>query len=61
MSKYEIIGADIGDYLTSIGFRFFRSDKVGFPDEPLSTKDLRMFKAFAQLYPYLQKHIPKES
>lgn len=60
-SKYQVIAADIADYLSSLGFQFYRSDRVGFPNRPLEPEEVRMFKALAQLYPYLQKHIASTS
>jgi len=58
VSPFAKIGADIVDYLSSVGFRFFRSDRVGFPDRELTGEELKLFKALAQMYPYLQKHLP---
>jgi len=59
VSKFDLIGADIAEELTRIGFRFFRSDRVGLPEQPLTDRELKLFKALAQMYPYLEKHIPK--
>ena len=58
IKTHDLIAADITDYLSSIGFQFYRSDRVGFPDRELTEKELRMFKALAELYPYLKKHTP---
>lgn len=60
VTPFDRIGADIHDALHNAGFRFFRSDRVGFPDRPLTADELKLFKAAAQLYPYLQKHIPND-
>ncbi len=58
VKTYDTIGADIADHLSSIGFQFYRSDRVGLPDKELTEKELRLFKALAEMYPYLKKHVP---
>jgi hypothetical protein len=58
VDKFHTIGADIADELSNVGFSFYRSDRVGLPNRELTDKELKLFKALAQMYPYLQKHIP---
>ncbi len=58
ISIKERIGADIADYLNNVGFRFFRSDRVSFPDRDLTDDEVKLYKAFSELYPYLRKHLP---